>query len=54
MCMCRQCIGRIGDETKCPHNHGSVGINYTPIDELPTNYPLLLILYDQSEVNIKY
>jgi len=47
--MCRQCVGIIHDETKCPHNHGSVGINYT-IDQLPINYPLLFILYDQSEL----
>jgi len=48
--MCRQCVGIIRDETKCPHDHGLVEINYTTIDQLPINYPLLFILYDQSEL----
>jgi hypothetical protein len=50
--MCRQCIVIIHDETKCPHDHLSVGINYTSIDQLPANYPLLHILYDRSQVDI--
>jgi len=48
--MCRQCIGIIREETKCPNNHGSVGTNYIPIDELPTNYSLLCFLDDKSEL----
>jgi hypothetical protein len=97
--MCRHCIGIIHDETKCPHDHLSVAMNYTSIDQLPrsivpttgsrrifrercgkvtgscfqlpsifrrilvvsrrtsftwipTNYLLLVILYDRSQVNI--
>jgi len=48
--MCRKCVGIICDETKCPHHHGLVAINYTTIDQLPINYPLLFIVYDQSEL----
>ena len=51
--MCRKCINIIHDETKCPFVHVSVGMNYTSIDQLPINYPLLLVRYEQSEVNIK-
>jgi hypothetical protein len=50
--MCGQCINIICNETKCPQDQVSFGINHTPIDQLPTNYPLLLILYDRSKVNI--
>jgi hypothetical protein len=52
--MCRQCVRIIHGETKCSYDHALIGTIYTSIDELPTNYPLLMIFYDQSEVNIKH
>jgi len=50
--MCRQSIDIIYNQTKYPQDQVSFGINHTPIDQLPTNYPLLIILYDPSKVNI--
>ncbi|CAF4656706.1 unnamed protein product [Rotaria sp. Silwood1] len=44
--MCGQCIDIIRNQTKCPQDQVSFGINNTPIDQLPTNYPLLFIIYD--------
>jgi hypothetical protein len=50
--MCKQFIGIIRNETKCPQDQVSFGIDHTPIDQLPPNYPLLIILYNPSKVNI--
>jgi hypothetical protein len=50
--MCKQCIDILRNETKCPQDQVSFGIDHTPIDQLPTNYSLLIILYDPSKVNI--
>jgi hypothetical protein len=51
--MCRGCIGLILNQTECPQDHVSFGTNHTPIDQLPTNYALLTILYAPSRVNIE-
>ncbi|CAM4815600.1 unnamed protein product [Rotaria magnacalcarata] len=48
--MCKQYIGKIRDERKCPQDQVSFGIDHRPIDQLPTNYPLLIILYDPSKL----
>ena len=48
--MCRQCIDILRNQTKCPQDQVSFGINNTPVDQLPTNYPLLTILYDSLKV----
>ncbi|CAF3501394.1 unnamed protein product [Rotaria sp. Silwood1] len=55
--MCRKCIDIIRNETKCPQDQVSFGINHISIDQLLTNYPLLIILFDPSkifELIIKY
>ncbi|CAF1376787.1 unnamed protein product [Rotaria sordida] len=44
--MCGQCIDIIRNQTKCPQDQVSFSINNIPIDQLPTNYPLLFIVYD--------
>jgi len=44
--MCTQCIYKICNKTECPKDQVSFGINHIPINQLPTNYPLLTILYD--------
>lgn len=49
--MCRQCIDTICNQTKCPQDEISFGINNTPIDQLPINYPLLILLDESSKVN---
>ncbi|CAF0795857.1 unnamed protein product [Rotaria sordida] len=48
--MCRKCINIIRNETKCPQDQISFEINHTPIDQLPTNYPLLMSFYDSSKL----
>jgi hypothetical protein len=48
--MCKGCIDIICNQTTCPQDQ--VSFENTPIGELPTNYPLLFILYDPSKVNI--
>jgi hypothetical protein len=50
--MCGQCIDIIRNQTKCPQDQISFGINNNNIslDQLPTNYPLLIILYESSKV----
>ncbi|CAF4741286.1 unnamed protein product [Rotaria sp. Silwood2] len=50
--MCKQCINIIRNETKCPQDQISFKINHTPNDQLPINYPLLMIFYDSSKANI--
>ncbi|CAF1049304.1 unnamed protein product [Rotaria sp. Silwood1] len=47
--MCKYCI-IICNETKCPQDQISFEINHTPIDQLPINYPLLMIFYDSSKL----
>jgi hypothetical protein len=51
--MCRQCIDTIRNQTKCPKDEIPFGINNTSIDQLPTNYPLLILLDESSKVNKK-
>jgi hypothetical protein len=48
--MCGQCIDIIRNQTKCPQDQVSFGINNLPLDQLPTNYPLLIILYESLQV----
>jgi hypothetical protein len=48
--MCGQCIDIIRNQTKCPQDQVSFGINNIPLDQLPTNYPLLTILYESLKV----
>ncbi|CAF1437733.1 unnamed protein product [Rotaria magnacalcarata] len=48
--MCGQCIDIICNQTKCPQDQISFGMNNTPIDQLPTNYPLLSIIYDPMKL----
>jgi hypothetical protein len=50
--MCKKCIRTICNQTKCSQDQISFGIHHTPIDQLPINYPLLIILYDPSKVKI--
>jgi hypothetical protein len=50
--MYKKCILTICNETQCPRDRISFGMNHTPIDQLPINYPLLIILDDQSKVNM--
>ncbi len=40
------------NRTQCPKDYVSFGINHTPIDQLPTNYALLTLICNPSEVNI--
>jgi len=51
--MCGQCIDIIRNQTKCPQDQVSFGINNIPLDQLPTNYPLLTILYESLKVKNK-
>lgn len=48
--MCGQCIDIIRNQSKCPQDQVSFGNNTTPLDQLPTNYPLLILLYESSKV----
>ena len=48
--MCAQCIDIIRHQTKCPQDQVSFNSNSIPLDHLPTNYPLLVILYDSTQV----
>jgi hypothetical protein len=50
--MCGQCIDIIRNQTKCPQDQISFGINNNNIslDQLPTNYPLLIILYESLQL----
>lgn len=50
--MCGQCIDIIRHQTKCPQDQVLFGTNSTTIDQLPTNFPLLNILYDSSKVSL--
>jgi len=50
--MYKKCILTMCNETQCPRDRISFGMNHTPIDQLPINYPLLIILDDQSKVNM--
>jgi len=51
--MCRKCIDIIHKQRKCPKDGISFGINNSSIDQLPTNYPLLILLDESSKVNKK-
>ena len=51
--MCRGCIGSIRNQTECPRDHVSFGVNHVPIDQLPTNYSLLTIVHPPSRVSIE-
>ncbi|CAF1156560.1 unnamed protein product [Rotaria magnacalcarata] len=46
--MCKQCINIMGGQKACPQDQVSFG--NTPIDQLPTNYPLLMMIYRPSEL----
>lgn len=48
--MCGQCIDIICHQTKCPQDQVSFGSNTIPLNQLPTNYPLLTLLYDSTQV----
>lgn len=48
--MCGQCIDIIRNQTKCPQDQIAFTSNTTPLDQLPTNYPLLILLYESSKV----
>jgi len=50
--MCQKCIDIIRNETKCPKDQVLFRTGHTRIDQLPTNYPLLLVLYDPSKLKI--
>jgi len=50
--MCGQCIDIIRKQNKCPQDQISFGTNIQ-VDHLPTNYPLLIMLYDSSKVKTK-
>ena len=47
--MCGQCIDIIRKQTKCPQDQVSFGTNIS-LEQLPINYPLLIILYDPAKV----
>ena len=46
-----QCIDIIRHQTKCPQDQVPFGTHNVSLDQLPTNYPLLIILYESSKVN---
>ena len=48
--MCGQCIDIIRNQNKCPQDQVSFGCNSVPLDQLPTNYPLLILLFDSLQV----
>ncbi len=48
--MCGQCIDIIRNQNKCPQDQVSFGTNNLSLDQLPTNYPLLILLYESSKV----
>ena len=52
--MCGQCIDIIRNQSKCPQDQVPFGNNTTPLDQLPANYPLLILLYDSSKVISKF
>lgn len=47
--MCGQCIEIIRKQTKCPQDQVSYGTTI-PLEQLPINYPLLLLLFDPDRV----
>jgi hypothetical protein len=51
--MCRKCINLLRNQSECPKDHVSFGMNPTPIDQLPVNYALLTLIHPSSKVNIE-
>lgn len=49
--MCGQCIDILRNQSKCPQDQVAFTNTTTPLDQLPTNYPLLTLLYESSKVN---
>ncbi|CAF1653925.1 unnamed protein product, partial [Adineta ricciae] len=47
--MCGQCIEIIRKQTKCPQDQVSYGTTI-PLEQLPINYPLLLLLFDPDRL----
>jgi len=45
--MFRPCIDIIYNQTKCPQDQISLGINHTPNDHLPINYPLFFLIHQK-------
>ena len=48
--MCGQCIDILLNQSKCPQDQIAFGTMNSTLDQLPTNYPLLNILFDSTKV----
>lgn len=48
--MCGQCIDILRNQTKCPQDQIAFGMMNSTLDQLPTNYPLLNILFDSAKL----
>jgi len=49
--MCGQCIDILLNQSKCPQDQIAFGTMNSTLDQLPTNYPLLNILFDSTKLS---